>query len=133
VKRQDRSNKGRRHLRIPVKWPIKYWETSGSCHGGFIGDLSEKGVLLYSVHQMLIGAELKVRVLFYDGHQFDAFDALGKVVWKDLHRETDWEGQKYGLEFQHLSDEDRCKLVRLIDRLSHYASSPVPWGPHAAT
>jgi hypothetical protein len=126
MERPDHSNERRRHLRVADKCPMKYWETSGACHGGFIGDVSERGLLIYSIQDMPIDTELNVRVYFHNGYAFDAFNALGRVVWKGLHQETDWEGHKFGIEFKYLSDEDLGKLVKLLHSRSTSPSSPVP-------
>jgi hypothetical protein len=45
-----------------------------------------------------------------------SFEVLGKVIWKDLRWEEDWEGFNYGLKFVQLLEEDRGKLKQILSR-----------------
>jgi len=48
------------------------------------------------------------------GFDFDSFEALAKIVWKDVHIETEWKGYKYGLELVQISQKNRQKLRELL-------------------
>ncbi len=64
---------------------------------------------------MPVGRELKVGVFFADEHELDQLNGTARVVWKDFHSETDWEGYKYALEYVGISAEHRLKHERLIN------------------
>lgn len=104
----------RTHRRVSVMLPIEYWETLDASRGGLVGNVSETGLLIYSIDNMGVGSDLKIKVSFSLGHDFDSFEALAKIVWKDVHRETDWKGYKYGLELVGISQENRWKLRELL-------------------
>ncbi len=94
--------------------PLEYWEADDSLCGGVVSNVSETGLLIHSVKDIPVGSELNIRVFFPDGYRFEGFRVTAKVLWKELHHETDWKVYKYGLEFTKVSEEDRRKLVKLI-------------------
>ncbi len=104
----------RRYPRYSISLPLEYWQTDDACRGGIVGNLSEGGLLIYSLQDMSVGEELNVRIFFPNGYEFDGIRATGKIVWGDRHYETDWKGYKHGLQFVHISEEDRQKLVNLL-------------------
>jgi len=104
----------RKYPRYSIKLPLEYWRTDDVCRGGLVGNLSEAGLLICSGQDMPVREELNVRVFFSNGYEFDGIRVVAKIVWKDLHYETDWRGYKYGLQFVQISDEDRQKLVDLL-------------------
>jgi c-di-GMP-binding flagellar brake protein YcgR len=109
----------RKHPRIPVRLPLEYWETDDACHGGLAGNISEMGLLIYSIKNIPVGTHLNIRVFFNNGYEFDVFQVRAKIVWKDYHSEGKWEAYQYGLEFTFISAEGRHKLVSLLNsRLS---------------
>ncbi len=105
----------RKHPRFPIELPLEYQEKDGPSHGAVVANLSEGGLLIYCIQDMPVGAELKVRVFFADEYELDRFEADAKVVWKGRHSQTDWKGYKYALEFVAICEEDRRKLVKLIN------------------
>jgi len=104
----------RTHRRVSVMLPIEYWETLDASQGGLVGNVSETGLLIYSIDGMDVGLELKIKVSFGMGYDFDSFEALAKIVWKDVHIETEWKGYKYGLELVQISQKNRQKLRELL-------------------
>jgi hypothetical protein len=104
----------RAHPRITVTLPIECWETLDGSRGGLVRNVSEAGLLIHSIYGMDVGSELTIKVSFSMGYNFDSFVALARIVWKDVHTETAWEGYKYGLEFIQLSQENRQKLTELL-------------------
>ncbi len=95
--------------------PLEYWETDDPFYGALVSNISETGLLIHSVKNIPVGRELNVRVFFPDGYRFEGFRVIAKVLWKKLHHETDWRVYKYGLEFTRISEEDRQKLLKLIN------------------
>jgi hypothetical protein len=95
---------------------LEYWETEDSCHGGLVGNLSEKGLLIYSLQDIPVGTDLRIRAFFSNGSEFDAFMVFARVIWKGSERQIGWDGYKYGLEFVSLAPEDRIKLEALFQR-----------------
>ena len=105
----------RKHPRFPIGLPLEYREKDGSLHGAVVCNMSEGGLLIYSIQDMPIRSELKVRVFFADEYEFDHFKVDAKIVWKTRHSDVDWKGYRYALEFVEISGEDRQKLVKLIN------------------
>jgi hypothetical protein len=108
----------RKSPRFPFPLPLEYWETEDSCHGGLVGNLSENGLLIYSLQDIPVGSDLGIKVFFSNGYGFDVFKAFAKVIWKGFDRQNDREGFMYGLEFVSLDSEDRLKLEKLFWRRS---------------
>jgi hypothetical protein len=93
---------------------MEYWETDDASQGGLVANLSQTGLLIYSIVETDIGVELKIKVSFTMGDTFDCFEALAQIVWKSVHFEAGWTGYKYGLEFTQISQDNRQKLRRLL-------------------
>jgi hypothetical protein len=104
----------RRYPRVSVRLPLEYWETDDACHGALLGNVSERGMLIYSIKKIRVGAHLNVRVFFNNGYKFDAFQVRGKIVWKEDYSEEKWEGYQYGLELTGILREDRHKLALFL-------------------
>lgn len=111
---QERFTDRRRYPRFPTKLSLEYWETDDACHGGLVGNLSETGLLIYSIHDIPVGTEFTIKVFFFDGHDLDSFRVFAKTVWKDSLSVRDCSGCKYGLVFIRISEEDHRKLVILL-------------------
>ena len=105
----------RKDPRVPISLPLEYWETDDACHGGLVENLSEMGMLIYSIRNIPIGAQLSIRVFFIKGYELDGFQARGRIVWKGDCFQENWKGYQYGLEFISISQEDRRKLVSLLN------------------
>jgi len=101
----------RKHPRFQIVLPLEFEEI----HGAVVCNLSEGGLLIHSVQDMLVSRELKVKVFFAEEYELDQFKATARIAWKGYHSETDWEGFKYALEFVEISAEDRQKLVNLLE------------------
>jgi len=71
-------------------------------------------MLIYSIKDIPIGSEFKTVVFFSNGFEFDGFRVIAKAIWKDPHLEAGWKGYKYGLQFVHILEEDRRKLLNLL-------------------
>ncbi len=104
----------RKYPRYSISLPLEYWQTDDTCHGGIVGNLSEAGLLIYSLQEMPVGEELNVRIFFLNGYEFDGIGVAGKIIWGGRHHETDWKGYKYGTEIVGISREDRKKLANLL-------------------
>ena len=104
----------RKHPRYSIQLPLEYWQSDNARRGGVAGNLSEEGLLIYSIQDMRVGKELNVGIFFPNGYEFDSIRVTGKIVWKDLRYETDWKGYQYGIEFILIAEEDREKLINLL-------------------
>ena len=93
---------------------MEYWETDDASQGGLVANVSQRGLLIYSIFETDIGVELKIKVSFTMGDTFDGFEAFAKIIWKSVHFEDGWTGYKYGLEFTQISQDNRQKLRRLL-------------------
>ena len=105
----------RKHPRVSVRLPLEYWETDDACHGGLVENLSEMGMLIYSIRNIPIGAQLSIRVFFIKGYELDGFQARARIVWSEDCFEENRKAYHYGLEFTGISQEDRRKLVGLLN------------------
>ena len=109
--RRDR----RRHPRLSFDAHLECSTTDGSRpRGAYTGNVSEKGLLIYSIDNLPITTELKLVVFYPDEYRLGNFEVIAKVVWKDLHYEKEWKGFKYGLEFVHMSEADQIKLREIL-------------------
>ena len=108
------SEEKRKYRRYSILLPLEYWQTDDVCRGGVLVNLSEGDLLVHSIRDMAVGTELNVRIFFPNGYEFDGIRVTGKIVWKDLHHETDWKEYKYEIEFVRISGEDREKLLNLL-------------------
>ena len=111
----------RSHPRFVVDLSLEYREMGDSClHGGIVIDVSEEGLLMETVRDIPVGAELNVTVLFPKGSELANFKAVAKIVrkkpcWKeDSKGNRYWEGYQYGLEFIQILEENRWKLDLLL-------------------
>lgn len=113
---QQESKKDRRQFpRFLLDLPLEYLVTDAPrAHGGLVVNVSEIGLLIRSVKNMSIGAELKVAVLFPKEYELANFDVLAKIVRKDPVWEEDWEGYEYGLRIVRISEIDRRKLRQIL-------------------
>ena len=110
----------RRLPRTLINLPLEYrWVNCTRYRGAYTGDASRLGLLMYSVDDMPIGAELEVWLFFADDYRLDTVGFLAKIVRKDLHRDRDWKGYKYGIEFTEISGQDREKLELILRQDSH--------------
>ena len=94
--------------------PLEYWETCDSRQGGDVVDIDENGLSVRSPMDMFIGWELGIRVFFSLGHEHDGFQALARIIGKNLCSEGGWEVYEYELEFIGISQRDLLKLRNLL-------------------
>jgi len=94
--------------------PLEYWETCDSRQGGLVVDIKENGLCVRSPIDMYIGGELAIRVFFSLGYEFDGFQALARIIGKDLCSEEGWEVYEYELEFIGISESDLLKLRHFL-------------------
>ena len=93
---------------------LEYWETRDSRQGGAIVDIDENGLCVRSPRDMAFGSELGIRAFFSLGQELDAFQALVRIIEKDLCCECGWELYEYKLAFIRVSEQDRLKLKNLV-------------------
>jgi c-di-GMP-binding flagellar brake protein YcgR len=113
---QEQDEKDRRQYpRFLLDLPLEYRVMNvPKAYGGLVVNVSEIGLLIRSVKNMLIGTKLKIAVLFPKGYELANFEVLTTIVRKEPHCEEDWEGYEYGLKFIEILEEDRRKLRRII-------------------
>ena len=105
----------RKHPRVSIRLPLEYCEADDAYHGGLVGNLSEMGMLIYSIRNIPIGTQLGIRVFFIKGYELDGFQAGARIVWRGDYFEERWKAYQYGLEFTGIAEEDRQKLVSLLN------------------
>ena len=111
----NRCEERRQHPRFPVRLPLDYWETPDAVRGGLVVDMSEAGLRIHSVHPIIIGAELKVRVyVLKEEYTFGTMDGRGKIIWRTLHRDGTWKGYAWGLYLTEMATDDRERLRQLL-------------------
>ena len=114
MKSQEDHKDRREASQIPPKSPLEYWETEDCSQGGLVGNLSERGMIIYSIQDIPIGTELPIRVFFYRENSFDQFSVIGRIVSKSLDRQTGSTGFTCVLTFVSPSLEARSKLRVLL-------------------
>ena len=114
----------RQHPRYSVKVPLDFWQTPDVVQGGLVTDMSEAGLGFQSIHEIQIGAELKIRVyLSKMEYSFDSIEGTGKIIWRIAHREQEWKGYKYGMYIMQMPSESRDRLMKYIFMLQEEESS----------
>lgn len=107
----------REYPRFSFDAPLEYSRTAGSpIRGAYAGNVSETGLLIYSVDDLQVGTEIRLLVFYPDEYRLDNFQGVAKVVWKEYHYEKEWKGFKYGLQFVYMSEIDRGKLREILKR-----------------
>ncbi len=114
----------REHPRYLARLPLDYWETSDVLLGGLVANISERGLLFHSVHEMQIGTNLGIRVYLSKDYSLDQVEGAGKIAWRNLHQEQDWKGYKYGFHILQMVPEDRERLIKYFLNLQEEMSSP---------
>ncbi len=104
----------RQHPRFPVKLPLDYWETPEVVKAGFVGNISETGLLMYSVHRIEIGTNLGIRVYFLKDNRLDCIEGNAKIVWSNLDRDQDWVGYRYGVHIMQMPPDYYDKLMNYL-------------------
>ncbi len=111
------SGERRKHFRFSFEAPLEYWAAVEShARAGYTGNISETGLLIYSVDNLQVGTELNLLVLYANGYRLDKFEVVAKIVWKEYHYEEEWKGFRYGLQFVRISEEGRMKIREIIHR-----------------
>ena len=111
----------RRYPRVFIDLPLEYQDMGDSClHGAIVVNAGEGGFLIETVRDIPVGTELSITVLYPKGFKLVDFKVVAKIVWKKPYSKEDlkgnqcWRGYQSGLEFVHISDEDRWKLNLLL-------------------
>lgn len=92
-----------------------YWETQDARQGGIIAAIDENGLLVHTPMDMRIGGELRIRIFYSVGNEFDELQASTKIVGKDVYCNEGWEAYEYELEISEISEPDRVKLNHLLN------------------
>jgi hypothetical protein len=114
----------RQHPRFSVKLPLDYWETPEIIRGGLVGNISETGLLMHSVHRIQVGTKLRIRVYISEGNSLDCIEGNSKIVWMNLHREQGWKGYRYGAYIMQMPPDYQDTLRQYILMLQDEESSP---------
>lgn len=105
----------RRHPRFSVELPLDYQRVEGKdVLGGIAANASEGGLLVYLPERIEIGALLKIEVFYVQGLELKTIRAVAKVVWSDLGARESYGENRYGLQFQHIDQEDMARLKALL-------------------
>ncbi len=106
----------RRAPRLLMDLPVEYRVINAPyAHGGVVVNASTVGLLIQSVKNIPVGAQLSTVVLFPEGYALRSLEVLAEVVWKDVHRNEDWDGFHYGLNVIRIKEGDEEKLKQLLE------------------
>jgi hypothetical protein len=100
--------------RYSIKLPLEYSQADDGYRGGITVNLGEDGLLMRSIQNLSIHAEVNVRVFFPNEYELDGIRIIARVVRKEPYCEKDWKGYLYELDFIQKSIEDHRKLVTLL-------------------
>jgi len=121
MKRSHGFRERRRFPRLLLDLPLEYRVLNAPyAHGGLTVNACEAGLGIQSIRNIPVGAKLITIVLFPKGFELTSFKVLTEVIWKDIHREEDWEGFHYGLNFIEILEEDREKLKQILSGQSYF-------------
>jgi hypothetical protein len=103
----------RKCRRILVDLPFEYW-TQYNPHvrsGGIVLDASEIGLLIHSIEDMPVNAQLMVAVLYIQGYGLTNLGVWAEIVWKNVDKKGDY---LYGLKFIEVMEKDRNRLIGIL-------------------
>lgn len=116
----------RKYPRSLLDLPLEYRVMDAPhAHGGLVINVSETGLLIYSIKDIPTGLKLNIAILFPKGYELSHFELSAEVIWKDFHCREGLEGYIYGLRFIQMQGEERWKLKELLnshvelDEISH--------------
>ena len=107
----------RKHPRFNIELPLDYRIEREDRYGGITTNASIGGVLVYLPEAIVVGASLKIEILFAKGSELNSIKANAKVVWSDLAPKEIWGEYRYGLEFESFQEGDFQKLRKLLKEL----------------
>lgn len=113
---RDRRKFPRSLLDLPLEYRVL---NVPYAHGGIVVNASEAGLLIQSIKNIPLRTKLATVVLLPKGFELASFEVLTEVIWKDIHREDDWEGYHYGLNFVKICEEDQRVLKQLLSGKFH--------------
>jgi c-di-GMP-binding flagellar brake protein YcgR len=109
----------RKYPRFNIDLPIEYYRIdSPISNAGRARNISEGGLLIYFRERIEIGQGLRLKLFFTSGSDLHSMEALGEVVWVDIHMGEGWGDYKSGVRFIDASQEDMDKLKDFLKRLS---------------
>ena len=109
----------RKYPRFNIDLPIEYYRIdSPISNAGRARNISEGGLLIYFRERIEIGQGLRLKLFFTSGSDLHSMEALGEVVWVDIHMGEGWGDYKSGVRFIDASQEDMAKLKDFLKRLS---------------
>jgi PilZ domain len=128
------SAKKRRSPRFPMDLPLEYRVMDiPHAHGGLVVNVSETGLLIECVKDILIGTELNITVLFPEGYELASFEVLTEVVRRDIHWDDDNKKKfQYGLKFVSIKEHDHWKLIQLLCSRGNLDEPRAIWEPRAS-
>jgi hypothetical protein len=105
----------RKHPRVSMDLPLEYLANFDSrARGGIVVDASETGFLIYSTHDIPVGTNLKIDVLFPRGYELANFEVFAKIIWRKVDVGERSNTYRYGLTFVQIVEEDYWKLKKLL-------------------
>ena len=109
----------RKYPRFNIDLPIEYYRSdSPVSNAGRARNVSEGGLLIYFPERIEIGQHLRLKLFFTSGPVLQSIEALGEVVWVDIHLGEGWGDYKSGVKFIETSQEDMAKLRDFLKSLS---------------
>ena len=105
----------RKNRRYSVDLPLDYSQPDNKeSYGGIVANVSKGGTQVYLSRKLEIGTFLKIEIFYVRELEFDAINAIAKVVWSEQSG-NDNEGRHcYGLQFLSIAQRDFTRLVALL-------------------
>jgi len=112
--KSDLFHERRRRSRVILDLPLDY-QIKGSCFrcAGIVRNGSETGLLICSLREIPIGAELDVDVLFADKYELAHFEGGVRVV-RTISSEDGKQGYQHGVEFLRIDEANYPRFKRLL-------------------
>ncbi len=107
----------RKHPRFSVDLPVEYWQINNcKSRPTHTVNVSEGGLLLHLSEPMEIGQNLRLNLFIHSGADLDSIEAVGQVVWKDIHVGKDGD-YRTGVKFVDIAAENMNKLKNFLSDL----------------
>lgn len=109
----------RKYPRFGIDLPIEYYRIdSPTGNAGRALNISQGGLLIYFPERIGIGQYLRLKIFFSSGSDLFTMEALGEVVWVDIHLGEGWGDYKSGVKFIDVAQKDMTKLKEFLKSLS---------------
>lgn len=115
----------RRHNRIPLVTPLIVLARPDNLHIGYVGDISEEGVLLILQNPLEMGQAMDIRIHLPAGSAYSHCDAQVEARWHQTNINPDL--QCVGCLFKAIDAAELAELVHIADAIREKFPVKLNW------